>query len=100
MKPGLICNATVDGRVFIEKGPFLNLDINLNHLTGAEVRKSATKFLTADADWRKQSVTYMKQGKNVQVILKGRYNDVDTDIRLVDFPGRPYGNQLPDKRAA
>ena len=49
---GLICNATVDGRVFIEKGPFLNLDINLNHLTGAEVRKSATKFLTADADWR------------------------------------------------
>jgi glycoside hydrolase family protein len=92
---GLICNATVDGRVFIEKGPFLNLDINLNHLTGAEVRKSATKFLTADADWRKQSVTYMKQGKNVQVILKGRYNDVDTDIRLLISPeGRMEINYL------
>lgn len=92
---GLICNAMVDGRVFIEKGPFLNLDINLNHLTGAEVRKSATKFLTADADWRKQSVTYMKQGKNVQVILKGRYNDVDTDIRLLISPeGRMEINYL------
>ncbi len=92
---GLICNATVDGRVFIEKGPFLNLDINLNHLTGAEVRKSATKFLTADADWRKQSITYMKQGKNVQVILKGRYNDVDTDIRLLISPeGRMEINYL------
>ena len=91
---GLICNATVDGRVFIE-GPFLNLDINLNHLTGAEVRKSATKFLTADADWRKQSITYMKQGKNVQVILKGRYNDVDTDIRLLISPeGRMEINYL------
>ena len=92
---GVICNATVDGRVFIEKGPFLNLDINLNHLTGAEVRKSATKFLTADADWRKQSITYMKQGKNVQVILKGRYNDVDTDIRLLISPeGRMEINYL------
>ena len=92
---GLICNATVDGQVFIEKGPFLNLDINLNHLTGAEVRKSATKFLTADADWRKQSITYMKQGKNVQVILKGRYNDVDTDIRLLISPeGRMEINYL------
>ena len=28
----------------------------------------------------------MKQGKNVQVILKGRYNDVDTDIRLLISP--------------
>ncbi|WP_288734195.1 glycoside hydrolase family 2 TIM barrel-domain containing protein [uncultured Parabacteroides sp.] len=92
---GLICNATVDGQVFIEKGPFLNLDINLNHLTGAEVRKSATKFLTADADWRKQSITYIKQGKNVQVILKGRYNDVDTDIRLLISPeGRMEINYL------
>ena len=92
---GVICNATVDGQVFIEKGPFLNLDINLNHLTGAEVRKSATKFLTADADWRKQSITYMKQGKNVQVILKGRYNDVDTDIRLLISPeGRMEINYL------
>ena len=38
---GLISNATSKGQGIIEKGPFLHLDINLNHLTGAEVRKSA-----------------------------------------------------------
>lgn len=32
---GLISNATSKGQVIIEKGPFLHLDINLNHLTGA-----------------------------------------------------------------
>ena len=52
---GLISNATSKGQVIIEKGPFLHLDINLNHLTGAEVRKSARKFLTSDSDWKKQS---------------------------------------------
>ncbi len=37
----------------------------------------------------------MKQGKNVQVILKGRYNDVDTDIRLLISPeGRMEINYL------
>lgn len=92
---GLICNATADGQVFIEKGPFLNLDINLNHLTGAEVRKSATKFLTSDADWRKQSITYTKHDGNILVILNGRYNDVDAEIRLLISPeGRMEINYL------
>lgn len=57
---GLISNATSKGQVIIEKGPFLHLDINLNHLTGAEVRKSARKFLTSDSDWKKQSLTYTR----------------------------------------
>ena len=83
---GLICNATAGGKVFIEKGPFLNLDINLNHLTGAEVRKSATKFLTSDADWQKQSITYEKRGADVLVLLSGNYRDVRTDIRLLISP--------------
>lgn len=83
---GLICNATADGKVIIEKGPFLNLDINLNHLTGAEVRKSATKFMTSDADWQKQSITYEKRGADVLVLLSGNYRDVRTDIRLLISP--------------
>ena len=58
---GLISNATSKGQVIIEKGPFLHLDINLNHLTGAEVRKSARKFLTSDSDWKKQSLTYTRK---------------------------------------
>lgn len=83
---GLISHATADGQVFIEKGPFLNLDINLNHLTGAEVRKSATQFLTSDTDWQKQSLTYTKQGDRVVVILNGHYKEVATEIRLLISP--------------
>lgn len=58
---GMLSNATSKGQVIIEKGPFLHLDINLNHLTGAEVRKSARKFLTSDSDWKKQSLTYTRK---------------------------------------
>ena len=79
---GLICNATSKGQVIIEKGPFLHLDINLNHLTGAEVRKSARKFLTSDSDWKKQSLTYTRNEGAVEVALSGFYQDVQTDILI------------------
>ena len=79
---GLICNATSKGQVVIEKGPFLHLDINLNHLTGAEVRKSARKFLTSDSDWKKQSLTYTRKEGTVEVALSGFYQDVQTDILI------------------
>ena len=78
----LICNATSKGQVVIEKGPFLHLDINLNHLTGAEVRKSARKFLTSDSDWKKQSLTYTRKEGAVEVALSGFYQDVQTDILI------------------
>lgn len=83
---GLICNATSNGKVFIEKGPFLHLDINLNHLTGAEVRKSADKFRTSDADWKKKSLTYAKKGNYVEVSLSGFYQEVLTDIQILISP--------------
>ena len=79
---GLISNATSKGQVIIEKGPFLHLDINLNHLTGAEVRKSARKFLTSDSDWKKQSLTYSRKEGAVEVALSGFYQDVQTDILI------------------
>ena len=79
---GLICNATSKEQVIIEKGPFLHLDINLNHLTGAEVRKSARKFLTSDSDWKKQSLTYTRKEGAVEVALSGFYQDVQTDILI------------------
>jgi hypothetical protein len=78
----LISNATSKGQVIIEKGPFLHLDINLNHLTGAEVRKSARKFLTSDSDWKKQSLTYTRKEGTVEVALSGFYQDVQTDILI------------------
>lgn len=79
---GLIRNATSKGQVIIEEGPFLHLDINLNHLTGAEVRKSAQKFLTSDSDWRKQSLTYTRKEGAVEVALSGSYKDVQTDMLI------------------
>ena len=79
---GLIRNATSKGQVIIEKGPFLHLDINLNHLTGAEVRKSARKFLASDSDWKKQSLTYTRKEGTVEVALSGFYQDVQTDILI------------------
>ncbi len=79
---GLISNATSKGQVIIEKGPFLHLDINLNHLTGVEVRKSARKFLTSDSDWKKQSLTYTRKEGAVEVALSGFYQDVQTDILI------------------
>ena len=85
---GLICNATSKGQVIIEKGPFLHLDINLNHLTGAEVRKSARKFLTSDSDWKKQSLTYTRKEGAVEVALSGFYQDVQTDILIRISPAR------------
>lgn len=79
---GLITNATSKGQVFIEKGPFVNLDINLNHLTGAEVRKAANKFATSDADWKKRSLTYTQKDGTVEVSLSGSYQEVLADIQI------------------
>lgn len=50
---GLIHNATSCGKVVIEKGPFLNLDLNVNHNTGPEVREKAKNYIVDDADWKK-----------------------------------------------
>ena len=68
---GLIRNATSHGKVIIEEGPFLHLDINLNHLTGAEVRTSARNYKTAEADWQKQNLTYTRHEGAVEVIIAG-----------------------------
>lgn len=83
---GLIYNATSDGQTIIEKGPFLNLDINLNHLSGAEVRKSADKFNTSYADWEKESFAYKKKSGNIVFTLNGTYKNVCIDMQLTVLP--------------
>lgn len=92
---GLITNATSNGQIIIEQGPFLNLDINLNHLTGAEVRASAHKFATTDADWKKQSLTYTHKDNAIEVALSGYYHDVLADIHIRITPdGKMQVNYL------
>ncbi len=80
---GLICNAESNGKVVIEKGPFLNMDVNLNHLTGAEVRSKARNFLSADVDWKKTGFTYTEKDGQVQVKLSGTYDFVSVDIDIM-----------------
>lgn len=80
---GLIQQATSKGEVLIQQGPFLHLDINLNHLTGAEVRKSANKYETFDADWMKKAFSYKKESDAVHVSISGLYKEVELDMHIV-----------------
>ena len=94
---GLICNATINGQVFIEKGPFLNLDINLNHLSGTISSGKAKQFLTADADWKKKSLEHSIKSGNVYVNLSGSYDKVEVEMQIVIYPqGKMEINYLTD----
>lgn len=79
---GLIRHAKADGKVLIENGPFLNIYVNLNHLTGAEVRKAANFFTTAEKDWTKESFSYREEADGVYVSLSGRYGEVKADFHI------------------
>lgn len=83
---GLIHNATRKGKTVIEKGPMLYLDINLNHLSGAEVRKMASRFRLDWKDWQKSSLAYTKVGDNVKVSIDGRYKDVQLNAAVTITP--------------
>lgn len=85
-KDGLIHRAKAGNEVLIEKGPFLNLYINLNHLTGAEVRKAADHFRTSGNDWVKKSFDYRKQPDGVYVGLSGHYKGVAVDFQIKVSP--------------
>lgn len=79
---GLITGAKTGGRVMIGRGPFLNLYINLNHLTGAEVRSMANFFTVAVSDWKKTHLGYRQEKDAVYVDLSGTYQDVKVDFRI------------------
>ena len=88
---GLICKATSKGKVVIEKGPFVHLDINLNHLTGAEVRKSASKYQTFEADWQKKDLTYTREGEQIVFTLSGTYKTTIAEIKITISPDGKMG---------
>lgn len=94
---GLIAGAVSGGTVVIGQGPFLHLDINLNHLIGAEVRKRADNFQTTPADWKKERFTYEEKSDRIIVRLTGYYQDIKADIRFSVFPdGRLEINYLTE----
>lgn len=79
---GLIVNAKVGDEVLIQKGPFLNAYINLNHLSGAEVRKIADHYAVLETEWKKTSFSYHEDGNCVYVTLKGTYKDIKVSFRI------------------
>ena len=83
---GLICNAKSGGIVLIEKGPFLNMDVNLNQLRGAEVRGGARRYLSSDADWKKTNFAYRLKDSQAWVTITGAYGNVQVEIQVVISP--------------
>lgn len=83
-RTGLIERAKVGGETLIEKGPFLNIYVNLNHLSGAEVRKIANYFTLSDKEWQKRDFSVHGDEKCVHVKLSGTYRkaSVDFDIQI------------------
>lgn len=82
---GMIVNAKSGQNVVINGGPFVYMDINLNHLSGAEVRKSADKFYTHAKDWKLKSMEHKTIDGVVHLFLKGSYAEVSADIQLSVF---------------
>lgn len=71
---GLIEHATVAEQEIISRGPLLNLFINLNHLSGAEVRKMASRIITQPADWHKDSLSVnLSNDGQAHISLSGTY---------------------------
>lgn len=70
---GLIEQAVSHGKVVIERGPFLNLDLNVSHKTGPEVREKAPNYIVADADWKLKDFSYTQKQGDVYVTLRGEY---------------------------
>jgi len=79
---GLICHAKSGDRVLIEKGPFLNMDVNLNHLTGAEVREKAEQYKSSEADWKKTDFTYRQKDGHIWVTIAGTYKNIRMEIQV------------------
>lgn len=77
---GLIENATSNGAVVITKGPFLHIDVNYNHLTGAEVRGKARNFILDETLWQKRDFSITKDGDKIKCALAGKYGDVSVDM--------------------
>lgn len=74
---GLIHNATSQDEVIIEHGPLLNLDLNVNHNTGAEVRQKARNYIVQDGDWKMASFSHLRNADGgVRVLLVGTYQDI------------------------
>lgn len=85
-RTGLIARATTNGCDLLAGGPFLNAYVNLNHLSGAEVRKTANYYAVSPADWRKETFRLKRRDGGVQVRLSGTYKSVRAEFDITLTP--------------
>ncbi|MBO4944753.1 MAG: beta-galactosidase [Muribaculaceae bacterium] len=83
---GLITDATVGGKVVIESGPYFNGYINLNHLSGAEVRAIADHIVVDSSEWKLTSMKHTKIGDNVKVDVRGTYGKYVAEFNILISP--------------
>jgi len=83
---GLICNAKSSDRIIIEKGPFLNMDVNLYRKSGTENPNSERKYISSDEQWKKTAFTYRQKDGNVWVSIAGTYDDIHIDLQMIITP--------------
>lgn len=79
---GLMENVTSCKQKVIRKGPFLNLDLNTSHKTGAEVREKASNYIVQDQDWQLDQMTYEEKEGKVVVHLKGHALKVGIQMNI------------------
>lgn len=83
---GLITNATSNNEIVLKSGPFLNLDLNFNHMTGAEVREKASNLVVDHKDWVKKSFSVKKENSRVTALLGGSYKNIGVDFTINIYP--------------
>lgn len=72
-KTGLMENVTSHGKTVIRQGPFLNLDLNVSHKTGPEVREKASNYIVNDNDWSLTSFGYTHNDNKAYFSIEGKY---------------------------
>lgn len=68
--------AYVSGNQVIAEGPWLNADINYNHLTGAEVRKISNNLVINPCDWKVDNAAIERVNESVILKAAGKYGEV------------------------
>ncbi|MBD5307748.1 MAG: beta-galactosidase [Bacteroides sp.] len=87
---GLISHTATSTGELTGYGPYLHAYINYNHLTGAEVRKTADHLNLDPEMWEAESSTVSDPDSNgnVNVALKGRYGEgIRAEFNIIVTPG-------------
>lgn len=70
---GLVKSAFAGAEQVLGEGPYLNLYINLNHLSGAEVRKMADHLKISPEEWNPDSFRWFRQDSDMILCTSGHY---------------------------